>query len=489
MAISTVYSSDKNAVWLQRSCVAPWEFLGCYDVADLTIPRGELSSSRKRVEKGKFKVVSTRRNTPDNPSTTFSFFRETVNLLIDLPCAPNILILYSSCGSDEDPTNYDFFDLLEAVEITETSQAGVVNAIAPDDATDVGVDIVVEASAEMSNVYTVKTLASTDLSISDLSNRIIDDIAVCDPLAQCGECTSETIGCQTLWIITRGSPGVYGDARIFKSVDGGTTWVEQTNVMTVDSDTLTSVSCDEDIVIITNGTTAEYQYTNDGGTTWTLVTTPTQVLNDVFVLSSVKIWFAAAGGYIYHSSDKGASVSAQESGGTTTQDLNSIHFADSELGYVVGNSNTFLRTTDGGTNWAAVTGPSVGNNLNIVRAVSDTDIVYVGDAAGSIFRSADKGSTWTTVMSGFSQMAGGITDIQICECPVILVSGLDSDGLGSVYQSVDGGNTWTKQTTPADAADSILALACCDVNTYFGVGDNGLIFKLAGESYRDSDPR
>lgn len=85
-------------------------------------------------------------------------------------------------------------------------------------------------------------------------------------------------------------------------------------------------------------------------------------------------------------------------------------------------------------------------------------------------------------------MAGGITDIAICECNVVLVSGNNTDGLGSVYQSIDGGNTFSKQTTPADVADSINALACCDVNTYFGVGDAGLIFKLAGQSFRDSVP-
>jgi photosystem II stability/assembly factor-like uncharacterized protein len=483
-----VYSSDKVALWLQRSCTKALEFLGCHDASDFTIPFGEISSSRKRTEKGQFKVVSTRRNTPDNPTITLSAFRETVMLLRELPCAPNLLIYYAKCGADEDPTNYDFIDYIEGLNITEISQSGVVNAIAADDATDVGVDIVVEFSAEIDDTFVIKPLIPTALTISALSGRIIDDIAVCDPLAQCGECDAETIGCQTLWIITRGSPGFYGDARIYKSTDGGSVWVEQTNSMTVDSDTLTAVDCDGDVVIITNGTTAEYQFTNDGGITWTLVTTPTQVLNDVFVLSSTRIWFAAAGGFVYFSDDKGASVTAQESGTATTEDLNSIHFSDSELGYAVGNNNAFIRTTNGGTNWSAVTGPAVGVNLNAVESVTDSNIVYIGDANGAVWRSTDKGATWTSVLSGFSTLAGGITDIAICECNVILIAGIDADGLGSVYQSIDGGNTWVKKTTPADGADSILAIDCCDVNTYFGVGDDGLIFKLAGASFRDSEP-
>jgi photosystem II stability/assembly factor-like uncharacterized protein len=482
------YSSDKNAVWLQRSCTQALEFLGCHDVSDLTIPRGEISSSRKRTGKGTFKVIASRRNTPDNPTVSFRWFRDVVNLIDDLPCAPNILVYYSDCGADEDPTNYDFIDYLEGVNITEVTQAGVVNAIGPDDATDVGVDVVVEASAELDNYFTIKPLLSTALTISALSGRIIDDIAVCDKDASCGECDTSTIGCQTLWIITRGSPGFYGDARIYKSTDGGSTWVEQTNSMTVDTDTLSSVDCDGDVVIISNQDTSEYQVSDDGGTTWTLVTTPTQVIYDIFVLSQTKIWMAAAGGFIYFSDDKGASVSIQEDGTATAQDLNSIHFADSQLGYAVGNSNAFLRTTDGGTNWAAVTGPAVGVNLNVVQAVEDTNILYVGDASGNVYRSTDKGATWATARATTSQVAGGITDIQICECNVVLIAGNDANGLGSVYQSIDGGNSWAKQTTPANGADSINAIDCCNVNTYFGVGDDGLIFKLAGESFRDSVP-
>ncbi len=487
MAIPDVYSSDQNAVWLQRTCTSALEFLGCQDVSDLTVPRGELSSSRKRKGKGKFKVVHTRQNIADDPTVSFRWFRSISELLDELPCPYNLFVYYSACGADEDPTNYDFIDILEGVRLTETTQAGVVNAIAADDETDVGVDVVVEASAEAAARVVIKPLNSTAFTISALTGRVIDDIAVCDPTPQCaGDCSNDTIGCQTLWIITRGSPGFYGDSRIYKSTDGGTTWVENSNVFTIDSDTMSSVSCDEDVVIVTNSDSSEYQFTNDGGTTWTLVTTPDQVINDVFVLSSTKIWFAAAAGNIYFSSDKGASIVTQDDGVATAENLNSIHFADSQLGYAVGNSNAFVRTTDGGTNWALVTGPVVGVALNIVRAVEDTDILYVGDAAGEVYRSLDQGATWATVLTGLTTLDGGISDISICECNVVLVSGNDTDGLGSVYQSIDGGNTFVKQTTPAVGAESITSLTCCDVNTYFGSGDNGLIFRLSGTSFRDS---
>jgi photosystem II stability/assembly factor-like uncharacterized protein len=486
-----VYESKNNALWLQRECYGNLEFLGCHDLTDLTIPQGELTDSRQRVGKNQFDVVASKRSIPESPTATISFYRQVVNLVTELPCPFSLMVYYSNCGADEDPTNYDYIDVLNTINRVEISQANVVNQISADGATDVGGDVVQEVSLQMRQYYTIKQLIHTDLTHAALSGRIIADIAVCDSDPECGDCDDPTIGCQTLWIVTNGSPGFYGDARIFKSTDGGTTWTEQTNSMTLDTDNLSAVDCSGDVVVITNGDTAEYQFTNDGGTTWTLVTTPDEVINDVFVLTSVKIWFAADNGNIYFSEDKGASVATQDDGVATSENLNSIHFADADKGYAVGDSNAFVSTTDGGTSWAAVTGPAAGVNLNVVRAVPNSDIVFVGSAAGILYRSIDNGVTWTTQFNGSTgtaPFAGGITDIAICECNRILVSGNNSDGLGTIRESIDGGNTFTTVSTASiTGAESITSLTCCDVNTYYGAGDDGTTFKQAGQSFRDSD--
>jgi len=484
-----VYKSRKNALWLQRDCFGNIEFLGCHDLADLTRPQGETTFSYQRSGKNKFEVVDSIQSIPEPGTATATLYRQVVNLLDELPCPFQLLVYNSNCGSDEDPTNYDWIDVLADITKTEISQSNVVNQIGADGATDVGGDVLQEISIQFQDFFVIKKLLQTDLTLSALTGRIVSDISVCDPDAECGDCTDPTIGCQTIWIITNGSPGFYGDARIFKSTDGGSSFTEQTNSMTVDSDNLSAISCAGDVVVIANSDTSEYQFTNDGGTTWTLVTTPDEILNDVFVLSDTKIWFAAANGNIYFSSDKGASIVTQDDGVATAQDLNSIHFADAEKGYSVGNSNAFVATTDGGSSWAAGTGPIAAVNLNVVRAVPNNDIVFIGGANGILYRSIDKGVTWTTAFdgsTGSAPFASGITDIAICKCNRILVSGNDTNGLGAVRESIDGGNTFTSVSTPVTGAESINALACCDVNTYFGSGDNGTVFQLAGASFRDS---
>lgn len=485
------YESKNNALWLQRECYGDLEFLGCHDLTDLVRPQGEVTFSYQRTGKNEWEAVASKKSIPEPGTATITLYRGLISLLDEIPCPYNLLVYYSNCGVDENPANYDFIDYLGSIEKTEISQTNVVNQIGADGETGVGGDVLQEISVQFRNFYTVKPLVHADLTLTALAGRIIADISVCDPDSECGDCSSPTIGCQTLWIVTNGSPGFYGDARIYKSTDSGASWTEQTNSMTTDTDDLSAVSCSGDTVVITNDDTAEYQFSNDGGTTWTLVTTPDEVINDVFVLSEVKIWFAAANGNIYYSNDQGASITTQDDGVATAQNLLSIHFADSEKGYAVGASNAFVSTTNGGSDWTAGTGPAAGVNLNVVRAVPNTDIVFVGDANGVVYRSTDNGTTWVTAYdgsTGTAPFAGGVNDIAICKCNRILVTGQDSDGLGAVRQSIDGGNTFTTVSVASiTGAETITSLACCDVNTYFGVGDGGTIFKLAGASFRDSD--
>ncbi len=485
------YESKNNALWLQRDCFGNQEFLGCHDVTDLTRPQGEVTLSYQRVGKNDFEAIASKKAIPEPGTATVTLYRQTVNLLDELPCPFSLLVYYSNCGVDENSKNYDFIDVLDTIDKLEISQANVINQIGADGETDVGGDVLQEISVQFRDFFTMKPLLHTDLTLAALSGRIVADIAVCDTDPECGDCDTPTIGCQTLWIITNGSPGFYGDARIFKSVDGGTSWTEQTNSMTIDSDNLSAVSCSGNTVIVTNGDTSEYQFTNDGGTTTTLVTTPDEVLNDVFVLNPSKIWFAADNGNIYFSEDEGASIVTQDDGVATAQNLNSIHFADAEKGYAAGDSNAFVVTENGGTSWTARTGPAVGVNLNVARAVPNSDIVYVGAANGILYRSIDKGVTWTNALdgsTGSAPFANGISDIAICKCNHVLVSGNDTNGLGALRESIDGGNTFTTVTVSSIVgAESITTLTCCDVNTYFGAGDDGTIFKVAGASFRDTD--
>lgn len=479
----TEYTSDKNALWYQKTCGDPFVFLGCHDVSGLTKPRGELTARRKRKGKGKFVIVGARQSAPDFGSATIRLFREEWDIVLDSPCPPNLFIYYSNCKADDDPLNYDFIDALNTIFITETTQEFVVNQVLADGETDAGGDIVVEAPIQFLTSSVVKQLHNTTYTIPAIAAHIVNDVAICDKEARCPGCDDETDGCQTVWIVTDGLAGSASvDAAIYRTVNGGTDWTLVANPFTDTDDNITDVECVDDVAIFLNGDTAEYAYTQDGGdTALNLVTTPTQIMTDVFMLGATNIWICAQAGYIYFSGNRGAGVDVQDAGVATASNLNSISFANALEGYAVGAANAFVFTTNG-EDWQAGTGPAPATILNVIEAVADTDIVIVGDENGVLYRSLDNGTTWATLRAATTDVASGITGIAICDCNVWSFTG--NDGTDSVvYKTVDGGNEW--QLVATKTADVVNALECCDLNTYWGVGTDGLIFKLHGNSFRD----
>jgi hypothetical protein len=101
-----VYESKNNALWLQRECYGNLEFLGCHDLTDLTRPQGEVTLSYQRSGKNQFDAVASKRAIPEPGTATATLYRQVVNLIDELPCPFSLLIYYSNCGVDEDPTNW-----------------------------------------------------------------------------------------------------------------------------------------------------------------------------------------------------------------------------------------------------------------------------------------------------------------------------------------------------------------------------------------------
>ncbi len=172
----------------------------------------------------------------------------------------------------------------------------------------------------------------------------------------------------------------------------------------------------------------------------------------------------------------------------TTADLYAVTFADSSHGVVAGNAATIWKTEDLGQSWAAApqcsayvfdtfyslhlhsategfaAGIAVGGEGGGVKyfnsgswtCVAPTyqgEVFYdvfrlgdsgwtVGDTGGKIYRTEDKGLTWTAVASGAATVLRGV---YFAGAQLGLAVG---DG-GTILRSVDGkGEAWAKITSP-----------------------------------------
>lgn len=478
----TIYGNEHVAMWFQERCGKPLKFLGCYDATAYSKPRGDLTASRKRVGKGKFETRRMRRGAPGLGSITFRTYRDVLDMIAEAPCAPNIYFMFSVCGADDDPTNWDFLDLLYSVSPTSEDMESLKVGISDDDSADVFLSL----PSNFARAVTYKKLTSQEITIS-LTGQDIHDIVFCDD-PECGECEDPTVGCQVGYFVTYGTIGSATTfAVIAKTTDGGATWTALTNPFDFQGHDLSSVDCDGDVVIVGNAEDSEYAYSHDAGGAFTVVDTPVQPVNDVFMLGATKAWLACDAGYIYYSNDRGASVDLQDGGAATAQNLNKIAFATSLRGYAVGETNAFVRTIDGGTIWSAATGPSVGVNLTALAVVPNTKVLLVGDASGNVYWSEDEGDNWETVFTANADTAGGITDIELCDCNRVLFSANNGAGAGTVYESIDGGRSWN-ELSDVPTNTGINALTCCDPNTYHYAGDAAFLAKAAGTNYRDNLP-
>lgn len=185
--------------------------------------------------------------------------------------------------------------------------------------------------------------------------------------------------------------------QIFKTTDGGNSWVSQAP---------SNVSADYyDIQVLNDQTLWVAGYNDsdegvvikstDGGQTWMNVQSiANEAINSIFFIDDQKGWAVGNGGVIRKTSDGGQSWSADtiefESGS-----LKSVFFTSAAVGYIVGASGHSYKTTDGGQNWyTAGLGGFKGLDYHRIQFIHpDTGFAVRSD--GKIFKTVDAAASWT----------------------------------------------------------------------------------------------
>jgi photosystem II stability/assembly factor-like uncharacterized protein len=217
--------------------------------------------------------------------------------------------------------------------------------------------------------------------------------------------------------------------------------------------------------------------TTNGGATW--VRQDPAAAKEIFYgasfADSATGWLVGSAGTIRRTVNGGADWTPQSSGTAST--LREIFALDTEKAWVVGYGGTILRTVDGGTNWT--------------REASGVSV----DLYGCDFRSSSRGWAcgpgvmlfwdWTSWSSKAVGGSGGLLDV----CFINDNVGWTVGGAATILKTVDGGQNWLPQTAP-DGVDPYFK-GVCFVDSLEGwvVGLNGTILHTAdsGESWEVQD--
>ncbi|MFH1564087.1 MAG: PQQ-binding-like beta-propeller repeat protein [Nitrospirota bacterium] len=277
---------------------------------------------------------------------------------------------------------------------------------------------------------------------------------------------------QGVFFINSDTGWIVGDnGGIFRTVDGGLTWMPQQSNTNENINGVHFLSSNEGWAVGNNNTILHYYIpSGQNEPIWESKTygTPTNLHSVFFVASnndSNNGWAVGDKGTILHYAN--GSWTTQASG--VSADLHSVFFVDSSSGWIVGEKDggngTILQTINGGTTWTPVT-INVTDLYSITQPPGTTTMWAVG-ANGTILRYY--GTTWSAVNS---TVTTNLYSVHFSDANTGWIAGAD----GTVLQYVNG--TWVKVNLGVQA--NLYSVFINDATHGWAVGDDSTILFYNG---------
>lgn len=473
----TFYTRGEGNFYVQPDREARFQYLTCTGVGDIEFPEGDLTpvECQDALRSGDFVIEGFIRGTQGAGTYSLQKPLATVyNYLLERRCKYPARVGWAGRGSRQDPQNYSVALVMIGNEFSTRRIPNPVAMQGDDDGR-----VLTEADISFTMYYVIYKLTMSRITVANTS----DALGVYMMSEQCADRDYEARDLCSYGLIGLDATGSIYDSEV-KWTNNGSSWAEADappfasqgeakGVLALDTATGPKwIAFRQESVA---GQPAEASVSTDEGVSWTNVTigsTNGQGIN-YWALAGGNIVVVATGGYIYVSTDFGASYGTMEDATETTEDLNDVDFYDADLGYAVGNSNVFLYTLNASrgadADWSSRTGPSAGNNLVSV-AVNDIGHVYVGDSAGVLWRSTDRGQTWTQVQN----FGAGTVDAVKFDDKGNYIGALlwnDATPVGKAYRSEDGGATWQEIPDMPTGNQGLNDLHICDENHIIVVGN------------------
>lgn len=228
--------------------------------------------------------------------------------------------------------------------------------------------------------------------------------------------------------------------------------------------------------------------TTNAGTTWTSgsinVGNAAYLVSDLTAVSATTAWVTATpsaggnGGGVWKTTNSGTTWTKQTTASfsSAASFANTVYFWDENNGVAMGDPTGTLfeiyTTANGGTNWTKLTAASVPasstNEYGYVHLKEVAgDNIWFGTSAGRIFKSANKGATWTVVSTPLSDFGGTAASGKITLKDANTAWILSDTGV--VYATTNGGTTWT--TLPSVTQSSDITYVPGTTSTLIAVGN------------------
>ena len=183
---------------------------------------------------------------------------------------------------------------------------------------------------------------------------------------------------------------------------------------------------------------------SDGGDAdWRQARVPTRSMLTAVSAVGERIWAVGHDAVILFSPDDGETWTRQHFDPEGDSPLFDVWFGGGSHGFAVGAYGLVLATDDGGTTWTEVTIDPQERHLYAIAEAPDGTL-WIAAEYGSVFRSGDRGATWTLTTTPYG---GSFFGVLALRDGAVTIFGLR----GHVYRSEDAGATWTRIESGTEA--------------------------------------
>lgn len=205
-------------------------------------------------------------------------------------------------------------------------------------------------------------------------------------------------------------------------------------------------------------------------------------LNGIWMYNENIGWVVGESGTILKTVDSGINWTSIET--PVNVNFNRIKFYNLYTGYIVGDGGVILKSIDGGDTWFSLETP-VTDNLNDLFIISENNVCVVGDN-GTILLSID--GTNFSVTTQTSSAIENLKTIYFYDVAVGWAGGAN----GTLLMTKDGGNIWQKYNMinialGVSITSTITSMAFYNLNDGLAVSEEGNIYRTSDSGFSWSD--
>jgi photosystem II stability/assembly factor-like uncharacterized protein len=265
---------------------------------------------------------------------------------------------------------------------------------------------------------------------------------------------------------------------VFVSTDSGSTWTPR-SIPAFTSPSIVAIDRGVGGELFLSTSDAGYLRSTDGGTTWTHLNVGLRQFTAASTLHSRagRFFVASTKGLFMIDDPVADAVWLPSRTGFLNSVVRSVIVADDGDLYALQFTGIFHRSTDGGANWSIVDLNIPPNTDATAMAMDSSGGLVIAVRGVGLYRSTDRGSTWTAYSAGL---------------PTIRPTAMAIDSLGRfylgsdqgmLYRTVDAGATWDSTEMARGPGSAINAIAARGETVFAGSQQNLFVSYAGGRNF------